>query len=168
MRFELFGRFEERPCAFVHPRLFGQPVQLAVKLLQVGQDEFEVNDANVVGGIRPFADMNDILILKTAHDMHHRLGLADVAQKLVAQALPLRRAFDQPRNIHKFNSGVHNALGLDQRGESVQPLIGYGHNRFVGFDGAEGVVGRFGVLFFGEGVKGGAFAHVGQAHNANT
>ena len=49
--------------------------------------------------------MNHIGILKAAHHMNNGVHLTDIRQKLIAQALTLRRALYQSRNIHKlFNS----------------------------------------------------------------
>jgi hypothetical protein len=50
-------------------------------------------------------------------------------------------------------------------GQTVQPRIRHRDHAYIGVDGAEGVIGalRAGV---GNGVKQGALAHVGQAHDS--
>ena len=45
--------------------------------------------------------MGHITVFKTAQHMGNRVGFADIGQKLVAQPLTLRGAFDQTGDIHK-------------------------------------------------------------------
>ena len=53
-----------------------------------------------------------VLILEAAHDLHDRVDLADVRQELVAQALALARAFDQPGDVDELDRGRDDRLGL--------------------------------------------------------
>ena len=109
--------------------------------------------------------VDDIGVVKAAHHVDDGVGLPDVGQELVAQALPLGGPLHQARDVHKLNDCRGGLLGLIDLSQLVQPLIGDGDHAHVGVDGAEGVVGRFrpGV---GDGVKQGALAHVGQAHDS--
>ena len=45
--------------------------------------------------------MGDVGIFKTAHHMRDRVDLADVGEKLVAEAFTLGGAAHQTRNVHK-------------------------------------------------------------------
>ena len=93
--------------------------------------------------------------------MHNGVGGADVAQELVAQAFALGRALHQACNVHKFNDGRGDLLGLVQIGQPVQPLIGNGNHAHVGVDGAERIVVSRNACI-GDGIKQCGFAHIGQ------
>ena len=106
--------------------------------------------------------MDDVVIVKAAHHMDNGVSGADVAQKLVAQALAPGGALYQARDVHKLDDGGGEFLGLVQLGQIVQPLVRHGHHAHIGLDGAEGeVCGRRARV--GDGVKQSGFAHVGQS-----
>ena len=109
--------------------------------------------------------MDDIIILKTAHNMHDGIALTDMGQELVAQALAVAGALDQARYIHKFHAGGRNLLGLIHLGQHVQTLIRHGYHARVGFNGAERIISGLRARI-GNGVKQGAFAHIGQTNDA--
>ena len=105
--------------------------------------------------------MNDLGILKAADDVRDGIGGANVAEKLIAQALALGRARDQAGNVDELHRGRHEGLGLDKRGDLVQPLVGHADDAHVGVDGAEGIVGCL-RLGRSQRVENGGFADVGQ------
>ena len=109
--------------------------------------------------------MHHIRVFKTAHHLRDGIGFADVGQKLVAQAFAFGGPGHQAGNVHKFHYGGQNALGLDDVSQRLQARVRHFHHAHVGFNGAEGVVGRFDTGF-GQGVEKGRFADVGQADDA--
>ena len=137
----------------------------ALDHLQVRHHQLHVDDVDVPPGVRAALHVNDVLVVKAADHVDDGVGLPDVGQELVAQALPLGGPLHQARDVHKLNDCRGGLLGLIDLSQLIQPLIGDGDHAHVGVDGAEGVVGRFrpGV---GDGVKQGALAHVGQAHDS--
>ena len=106
--------------------------------------------------------MGDVGIVEAAHHMDNGVGGADVAQKLVAQALALGGALHQARDIHKLDHRRGVLLGLIELCQKVQPAVGHGHHAHVGLDGAEGEVGGLGPRV-GDGIEQGGLAHIGQA-----
>ena len=133
--------------------------------LHVGQDELDVDDADVPQGIGGALHVDDVFIVKTAYHVDDGAALPDVGQKLVAQALPLGGPLHQTGNVHKLDDGRGGLFRVVHCAELVQPRIRDRYHAHVGVDGAEGVVGalRAGV---GDGVEQGRFAHIGQAHDA--
>ena len=87
--------------------------------------------------------MNDVFVIKTADHMDHRVGLPDIGQELVSQALALAGALHQSRDVHKFNDRRGLLVRFVHLRQLVQPLVGDGHHAHVGVDGAEGIVGAF-------------------------
>ena len=83
---------------------------------------------------------------------------------MVTQAFAFAGASYQACDVHKLYDGRHDALGVDDFGQVLQTRIGDFYHAHVGLNGAEGVVFG-GDAGFGEGVKQGGFAHVGQAHD---
>ena len=108
--------------------------------------------------------MDHIVVIKTAYYMDDGVGHADVAQKLVAQALALAGSLHKSGNVHELNDRRSCLFGVVHLGKPVQPVVGNSHHAHIGVDRAEGVVGalRAGI---GDGVKEGALAHVGQTHD---
>ena len=143
----------------------GVLLDAALHHFQVRHHQFQVDDVDVPGRVAAALYVDDIGVVKAAHHVDDGVGLPDVGQELVAQALPLGGPLHQARDVHKLNDCRGGLLGLIDLSQLVQPLIGDGDHAHVGVDGAEGVVGRFrpGV---GDGVKQGALAHVGQAHDS--
>jgi hypothetical protein len=71
----------------------------------------------------------------------------------------------QPGDVDELDDRRHDALGLDDRGQRVQPRVGQLDDADVRLDGAERVVlGRDAGL--GQRVEEGGLADVGQAHDA--
>lgn len=81
-------------------------------------------------------------------------------EELIAQPLALARTGHQSGDVDEFDDGRDDALGLYDAGEFGQARVGDFDHAHVGFDGAEGVVGRFDPRF-GKRVEEGGFADVG-------
>ena len=62
-------------------------------------------------------DVDDVVVVEAAHDVRDRVGLADVGEELVAQALALRRAGDEPGDVDELDDGRHHLLRLRDRGQ---------------------------------------------------
>ena len=143
----------------------GDFLQLLLAAVEVGEDQFEVDDLDVALGVDTVGDVNDVVILEAAHHVGNGIGLADVGEELVAQAFALRRAFYQAGDIDELHGGRQHALRLDDFSQCIQARVGHWHDAAVGFDGAEReVLGR--DPGFGEGVEQGGLADVGQADDA--
>ena len=112
--------------------------------------------------------MDDIFVVEAAHHMDDGGGLADIGEELVAEPFSLTGAFDQPGDIDELDCGVDDFFGFDQLGQPVHARVGHGDDRLVGFDRAEGVVGCFCVLCFGQRVERCAFADVGEPNDADS
>ena len=97
--------------------------------------------------------------------MDQSVAFPDMAQELVAQARALGRALDQARNVHELHDGRGLFVGLPDLGQLVQPGVRHRHDAGVGLNGAEGIVGRLGVLGAGDRIEQGGLAHVGQAED---
>ena len=109
--------------------------------------------------------MDDVVIVKAAHHMDDGIALADMPQKLVAEARALTGALDKACNIDKFNNGRGFLVGLPNLGQLVQPCIRHRHNAGVRLNGAEGVIGCLRILCAGQRIEQSRFAHIGQTHD---
>ena len=97
--------------------------------------------------------MNDVVVVKAAHDLHDGVALADVGQELVAQALARGRALDQAGNVDKLDRRRHGGAGLGQAAQLVEPRVGHGDDADVGLDRAKGKVGGGSLAVFTDGVE---------------
>ena len=132
----------------------------------VGKDQLGVDDFDVAHGVDAPGDVVDVVILKAAHHLHDGVDLADVAQELVAEPLPLARAAHQPRDVHKLDHRRDQFLGMGNFRERGQPGIGHNDDPLVGVDGAERIVRRLRLARPCDGVKKSGFTHVGEPDNA--
>ena len=107
---------------------------------------------------------DDVGIIKAADDVNDGIGVADIAEELVAETFALRRALDKTRDIHELDRGGGVFLRLVHLREIVQPRVRHGDNADVRLDRAERVVRRLrpGVR---QRIEKRALAHVGQTHD---
>ena len=109
--------------------------------------------------------MDDIPVIETAQHMQDGVGLADIGQKLVAQALPAGSPLHQAGNIHNFHGSGNGTLGLANVREHLQALVRHIGGTHIGVDGAERKIGALG-LPGAYTVKQGGFANVGQSDDS--
>src|SRR5919202_4189037 len=66
---------------------------------EVGEREFDLDGLDVAARVDRALDVVHVLVLEAADDLYDGVGLADVGEELVAQALALGRAAHQPRDV---------------------------------------------------------------------
>ncbi len=133
---------------------------------EVGEDQFGVDDLDVAHGIDRAADVVDVGVLETAHDLHDGVHLADVAEELVAQTLAAARAAHQSGDVHELDRRRDQLLRAGQLAQHPQPGIGHGDDADVRVNGAKGIVGRLRLAGAGDGVEEGGFTDVGQSDDS--
>ena len=130
---------------------------------EVGEDELGVDDLDVAHRIDRAADVVDVLVLETPHDLHDRVHLADVGKELVAKALAAARPAHQSGDVDELDGGRDELLRTAELAEHLEPGIGHGDDAHVRVNRAKRVVGRLRLACAGDGVEQGGFAHVGQS-----
>ena len=63
--------------------------------------------------------MHDVVVLEAAHDMRNGVALTDVGKELVAEAFAFTGAGNKPCDIHELHHRGHDALGLNNVGQSL-------------------------------------------------
>ena len=109
----------------------------------------------------------DIGALEATNDLYDGIDFADVAEKLVAQALSLARALHQAGNVHEFDGGWNDLLRFREQREFLQTLVGHVDDSHVRFDRAEGKVCRMGLAGAGDRVKKRGFANIRQSDDTS-
>ena len=125
--------------------LLGTP-QPALDRVEVGESELGIDDVDVGQWIDAAGYVHDLVVHETAHHVRNRVRLADVRQELVAEALTLGRAGDEPGDVHELDRGRNDLLGPGDRRELRKPQVRYRDDAHVRVDRAEGVVRGRGVL----------------------
>ena len=105
-----------------------------------------------------------IFILKATDDVYNGVHLADVCKELIAKSLSLGGALDKSRDVHEFNGGGGELVGMMHVRQEIQALIGNGDNAYVWLDGAKGVICRF-CPRIGQRVKQRAFSDVRKSYD---
>ena len=144
--------------------------QLLLERAHVGQDELGHDGVGIAGGIDELARAahltHDVGVLKVAHDLADGIGLANVGQELVAQALALVSALHQTCDVDELDRRRHNATRVDDVGELLQAAIGHVDDTHVGINRGKRIVGGKASLFGKRGEQR-RLAHVGQAHDTD-
>ena len=132
---------------------------------QVGQAQLGLNHLDVRDRVHLARHVNHVVVFKTAHHIDDGIGLPDVGQKLVAQALPCAGARHQAGNIDKLNNRALNLQGIDDGSQRIQARIGHFDDAHIGLNRAKRVVFSRDARL-GQGVKQSRFTDIGQAHDA--
>ena len=140
-------------------------LQLLLAAVEVGEDQFQVDDFDVAFRVDAVGDVNHVLVFEAADHVGDGIGFTDVGQELVAQAFTFRGAGHQACDVDEFHGGRQDALWIDDGRQGFQAWIRHRHDTAVRLDGAEGeVLGR--DTGFGQGVEQGGLADVRQADDA--
>ena len=85
--------------------------------VEIGEQQFGVDDVDVVQRIDGAGDVDDLGVVEAADDVRDGIGGADVAEELVAEAFALGRAFDEAGDIDELHGGGDEAFGMDEVGD---------------------------------------------------
>ena len=104
-------------CSFITgTNLFLQALAALLQGGDISQNELGVDYIDVADWIDRSAYMVDIIVDKASDHLNNCIHLADVAEKLVAEALALARTANQSRNINKLDRGRNDLLRLRKGG----------------------------------------------------
>ena len=112
-------------------------------------------------------DVDDVAVLERADHLADRVGLADVGEELVAQALALGRAAHDAGDVDERHRRGQDPLGAEDLGEPLQPRVRQRDDADVGLDRRERVV-RGEHVVLGQGVEQRGLADVGQADDSDS
>ena len=143
MRDQFFDHRHFGLCGLVAgAHALGEFLRSFLQRAEIGQPKLSRDDLDVADGVNGTAHVMDVVILKTAHHLHDRGHLADMAEELVPEALALARAAHQAGDVHEFNRRRDEFFRVGKLREHIEPRVGYGHDPLVGINGAKGIVRR--------------------------
>lgn len=157
---------EDRDLLLLEAGLLRQAGDGLLDGLEVGEDQLGVDRLDVVLGRDLAVDVDDVLVLEGTDDLADRVGLADVREELVAQALALARTAHDARDVDEVDRRGEQLLRAEDLGELVQAGVGDAHDAHVRLDGGERVVGRQHVVL-GQGVEQGRLADIRQTDDSD-
>ena len=111
--------------------------------------------------------MNDIVIIEAAHHVHNGIDLANVGEELVAESFSLTRAFNEARDIYKFDGGRDDLVRLCDLSQRFQSSVRHLDDAHVGIDRAKRIVCRLRLTRTRESVKQCTLAHIGETYNTS-
>src|SRR5699024_9414125 len=79
--------------------------------LEISEDEFGVDRADIVAGTDRAVDMDDIVIDESADERADGARFADIGQQLIAQPPPSACAAHEAGNVHEGNGCTEDLLG---------------------------------------------------------
>ncbi len=107
-----------------------------------------------------------LFVLEGTNNMVNAINIADVAQKMVPETFALGGSSDDACDIDNLKHCCHFRFRLEHFAELYEPVIRDGHDCFVGFNGAEGIV-LGGHVQVGKYVVGSGFPYVGESHDTH-
>ena len=110
--------------------------------------------------------MHDAGVAVGANHMQDRVGLADVGEEAVAEALAAMRAGDQSGDVVEGDRVEDDFASAEQRRDLLESRIAHGHYRHVRINRRERVVGGLGAGAR-QGVEERGLAGVRQANDAD-
>ncbi len=125
---------------FVHAGAFFHLRYTALQDLQIREEQFVVDRLDVTRRIDAALHMNHVRVLKTADHVHDGVHLADMAQKLVAQALALSGTLHQTGNIHKLDGRGSHFFRVIHLPQQADPLIRHRHDPHIRINRAERII----------------------------
>jgi hypothetical protein len=89
--------------------------------------------------------MDDVVIIKTADNVHNGVNTPDVTEKLVPEPFALAGTFDKAGNIDKFNGCRLNFLRLNYRVQLIHAGVRNLDNTDVRLNCAKRIICRLGA-----------------------
>ncbi len=115
-------------------------VVAALGLLEVGEDQLGLDRLDVGHRVDAAVGMDDRVVVVGAHDVDDRVGLADVRQEAVAEALAAVRARDEARDVVEVDRVRDDLRRAHDASDRVKALVGDGDDRDIRLDRRERVV----------------------------
>lgn len=109
--------------------------------VEIGEQKLGVDDVDVVQRVDAAGDVDDLRVREAADDVEDGVGLADMAEELVAETFTLGRAFDDAGDVDELHGGGDDRVGFDHGDDAIHARVRDLDDADVGVDGAEGVVG---------------------------
>lgn len=162
----LLDRGEDRDLLLLEAGFLRQARDGLLDGLEVGEDQLGVDRLDVVLRRDLAVDVDDVLVLEGPDDLADRVGLADVREELVAQALALRSALDDAGDVDEVHGRREEPLGAEDLRELVQARVRDSDHADVRLDRGERVVGRQHVVL-GQGVEQGRLADIRQTDDSD-
>lgn len=139
----------------------GDFLQLFFVVVEVGEDQFEVDDFDVVFGVDIVGYVDYVVVFEVVYYVGDGVGFVDVGEEFVVQVFIFGGVCYQVGDVDEFYCGGQYVFGFDDFGQGVQVCVGYWYDVVVWFDGVEWEVFCCDIGF-GQGVEQGGFVDVGQ------
>ena len=117
-------------------------LQTTLDGLEVFELEFGIDNLLVAHRVDGAVNVGDVLVLKASEHVDDGIGLAYVAQELVAESLALAGTFDKSGYIHYLACRWHYSSWMHQLGEFSESFVGHGNHAHVGLNSTKGEVCR--------------------------
>ena len=107
-------------------------VEAALGLLEVGVDQLRLDRLDVGDRVDPALGMDDVRVVVDPDDVDDRVGLADVREELVAEALAAVGAGDQSGDVVERDRVGDDLRRLDRLRHRVESRVGDRDHRDFG------------------------------------
>ncbi len=110
-------------------------------------------------------NVSHIGIIETAYDMHDRIHIPYVAEKLIPQSLAPASTLHQTGDVDKLHRGISKLGGIYDSRDIFQSWIGNRDDADIRIDRTEGIIRHLGTGG-GEGIKDGGLADVWKTYDS--
>ena len=120
----------------------GRRLQPVLRGLEVRQQQLGLDRLEILHGVDGAVRVRHLRMLERAHDVHHGVHLADVAEEAIAETLPLVGAAHEPGDVDDVEVLGDQPLDRQRLAQPLQSLVRDRHDRDVRVHGREGILGR--------------------------
>ena len=120
---------------------------------EIGQHELGGDNLDVTNRVHFPHGVDDVVVLKTADNLHNGVDFANGGEELVAETFALAGAGDEAGDVDEFDGGRYDDVGLGDGFQDVGALVRNNHDTHVRVDRAERIVGGLRLAGTGEGVE---------------
>ena len=141
MRVDTFQKVKLFSGGFVELGVLFGLLDAALHNFHIAEQKLGVDGVDIARRINVSVHVYNIVVFKTADNVHNGLNLSDVSEEFVAETLTLRRAFDQTRDVAKFDRGIDCLFGMINFMQLGDACVRYGDDADVRLDRAERIIG---------------------------
>ena len=162
----LLGGFELEHGGFITLGFFLQTRQSLLNRGNISQHKLGLDSFHVRLRINLLGHMLDVGVAEETYNFADSIGLANIGEEFIAQALALASACNQTCDIDEFHRGRHNLGRIVDLRQRVQTIVGHRNQTHIRLDCGKGIIGGKTALLRKRG-KQRRLADVRQAHNTD-
>ena len=141
-------------CAIVNEGYLGQ----------ISQHQFEIDYFHIADRIDTSVHVDNVRVIKTAHDMYYSIAFANVGQKLVSKTLSFACTLDDACNIDKLHGCWYNLDRVADFAKNLETRVWDWYDTYVWLDRTKWEISGLRLDFLHQGIEKRRLANIWKTH----